>query len=111
MLFQVEGKDPKTGATYYYNQSTGESQWEVPDFEALISSPSRLELPSVWEEAIDPTSGFYVESILQFSFCTVCLVQMQKESNLQIRFYKSTGLCKNNLSNADIVEFFVRCAL
>jgi len=53
----VEGKDPKTGATYYYNQSTGESQWGVPDFEALISSPSRLQLPSDWEEAIDPISG------------------------------------------------------
>lgn len=53
----VEGKDPKTGATYYYNQSSGESQWEVPDFEALISSPSRLQLPSDWEEAIDPISG------------------------------------------------------
>jgi len=61
MFFQVEGKDPESGVTYYFNQSTGKSQWELPASKALLPPPppppSLSQLPSDWQEATDSTSG------------------------------------------------------
>ncbi|XP_027363945.1 uncharacterized protein LOC113871212 isoform X2 [Abrus precatorius] len=54
----VEVKDPGSGACYYYNESTGKSQWEKPH-EASITekSPSSSHLPENWVETLDETTG------------------------------------------------------
>lgn len=55
---KVEAKDPGSGAFYYYNESTGKSQWAKPCEASLTeqSTPS-LSLPENWVEALDETSG------------------------------------------------------
>ncbi|XP_073223653.1 uncharacterized protein [Cicer arietinum] len=54
----VESKDPGSGAFYYYNESTGKSQWEKPCETSLTEqSPPSLRLPENWVEALDETSG------------------------------------------------------
>ncbi|GAB2267084.1 hypothetical protein Dimus_002067 [Dionaea muscipula] len=54
----VEAKDPETGVSYYYNESTGKSQWERPaEISSELAAPSALPLPENWEEALDETSG------------------------------------------------------
>ncbi|KAL2895756.1 Polyglutamine-binding protein 1 [Bienertia sinuspersici] len=53
----IEVMDPGSGAPYYYNQSTGISQWGRP-VETSTSSQSPSTLTSEdWEEALDETSG------------------------------------------------------
>ncbi|KAJ0042000.1 hypothetical protein Pint_18412 [Pistacia integerrima] len=54
----VEAKDPNSGASYYYNESTGKSQWERPG-ETVSVSQSQLVVPVLgdWVEAVDETSG------------------------------------------------------
>jgi polyglutamine-binding protein 1 len=58
VYLQVEAKDPTTGAPYFYNQSTGVSQWNHPGSAVNTMhhqvSPS---LPENWEEAIDKSTG------------------------------------------------------
>ncbi|XP_020223980.1 uncharacterized protein LOC109806046 isoform X2 [Cajanus cajan] len=54
----VEAKDPGSGACYYYNESTGKSQWEKPHGSYLTEqSPSFLHLPENWVETLDETTG------------------------------------------------------
>lgn len=54
----VQAKDPGTGASYYYNASTGRSQWERPmETNSTLQGPSSLPLPEDWVEALDETSG------------------------------------------------------
>ncbi|KAJ1384701.1 WW domain [Sesbania bispinosa] len=54
----VEAKDPGSGTCYYYNESTGKSQWEKPhEASATEQSPSSLRLPENWVEALDETTG------------------------------------------------------
>ncbi|QHO56268.1 hypothetical protein HN51_011046 [Arachis hypogaea] len=54
----AEAKDPGSGACYYYNETTGKSQWEKPHEAALsLQSSSSLCLPENWIEALDETSG------------------------------------------------------
>lgn len=45
----VEVRDAENGDVWYFNQATGESQWQLPAaFEELIPAPSRvLALPSL----------------------------------------------------------------
>lgn len=57
-FIQVDAKDPASGATYYYNQQTGKTQWERP-FEL---TPTALTAPPLapreeWIETLDETSG------------------------------------------------------
>lgn len=54
----IVARDPATGAPYYYNQSTGMSQWEIPQhtYSAGHSRPSSS-LPENWVEAFDETTG------------------------------------------------------
>ncbi|RDX93065.1 Polyglutamine-binding protein 1, partial [Mucuna pruriens] len=54
----VEAKDPGSGACYYYNESTGKSQWEKPHESYLTEqSPSSSHLPENWVETLDETTG------------------------------------------------------
>ncbi|XP_028766794.1 uncharacterized protein LOC114724587 [Neltuma alba] len=55
----VEAKDHATGAFYYYNETTGKSQWERPVEASLCvqSSSSSVPLPENWVESLDETSG------------------------------------------------------
>lgn len=64
-MVQVEAKDPATGATYYYNQHTGATQWERP-LELLPSTtsiappqPPMMPPKEEWIETLDETSGMY----------------------------------------------------
>ncbi|CAA7017977.1 unnamed protein product [Microthlaspi erraticum] len=54
----VDARDPSTGATYYYNQQTGKTQWERP----LEPTPTASIAPPLapreeWIETLDETSG------------------------------------------------------
>lgn len=53
----VEAKDPSSGASYYYNAKTGQTQWELPREVSNSQHVTTLHLPDDWEEAIDNLSG------------------------------------------------------
>ncbi|XWS43006.1 hypothetical protein CRYUN_Cryun16bG0063200 [Craigia yunnanensis] len=54
----VEAKDPSTGASYYYNESNGKSQWERPVETSLnVHFPFATRLIGDWVEAVDETTG------------------------------------------------------
>lgn len=66
---EVEAKDPGSGAFYYYNESTGKSQWVKPCGASLIEqSTSSLNLTENWVEALDETSGSS-HKYPAFTFC------------------------------------------
>lgn len=51
-------KDPASGALYYFNETTGKSQWEKPaETISYTPRPSPLSLPEDWVEAFDETTG------------------------------------------------------
>ncbi|PON81496.1 WW domain containing protein [Trema orientale] len=53
----VEAKDPASGAFYYYNETTGMSQWERPvETPTLIQPPTSHQIED-WVEALDETTG------------------------------------------------------
>lgn len=83
---KVEAQDHATGATYYYNETTGKSQWERPNEASLcVQSPSpspsssSVPLPANWVEALDETSGANVQ-------------YKQKHSLLHLFFLKQFSL-------------------
>lgn len=54
----MEAKDPASGSLYYYNESTGKSQWERPAGISFTAQPSMCStLPEDWVEASDETTG------------------------------------------------------
>nr|XP_011470966.1 PREDICTED: polyglutamine-binding protein 1 isoform X2 [Fragaria vesca subsp. vesca] len=54
----VAAKDPTSGALYYFNETTGRSQWEKPaETSSNAPLPSPLSLPEDWVEALDETTG------------------------------------------------------
>ncbi|KAI4381575.1 hypothetical protein MLD38_007636 [Melastoma candidum] len=54
----VETRDPATGATYYYNEITGTSQWEMPIQTFSSQTPKSSDsLPEHWIAALDESSG------------------------------------------------------
>ncbi|KAG9449393.1 hypothetical protein H6P81_009358 [Aristolochia fimbriata] len=54
----VEAKDPTSGSLYYYNENTGESQWEIPGESGRVLQPSSFSsLPADWLEAVDDSTG------------------------------------------------------
>lgn len=62
---QSEVRDPTSGALYYYNGSSGKSQWERP-----IEAPAQVSgvcsgLPEYWQEVLDETTGMlYIIALL-----------------------------------------------
>ncbi|XP_057505025.1 uncharacterized protein LOC130788415 [Actinidia eriantha] len=66
----VESEDPASGASYYYNESSGKSQWERPVDTAISSkSPSPIPLSEDWQEVLDETTGqkYYYHTKTQVS--------------------------------------------
>ncbi|KAG6490406.1 hypothetical protein ZIOFF_051702 [Zingiber officinale] len=54
----IEAKDPATGSSYYYNEKTGERQWEIPSAnDSYKVALSQHPLPDDWQEAIDNSTG------------------------------------------------------
>ncbi|OMO97738.1 hypothetical protein CCACVL1_04476 [Corchorus capsularis] len=54
----VEAKDPSTGASYYYNESIGKTQWERPAETSLSAHFAfAKQLVGDWVEAVDETTG------------------------------------------------------
>ncbi|GMP79526.1 hypothetical protein CsSME_00035030 [Camellia sinensis var. sinensis] len=54
----VEVKDPASGVPYYYNESSGKSQWERPvETGSSLKPLPPLSLPEDWQEVLDETSG------------------------------------------------------
>ncbi|KAK8588850.1 hypothetical protein V6N13_087746 [Hibiscus sabdariffa] len=54
----VEAEDPSSGASYYYNESIGKSQWERPvGTSSSTITPSATRLVGDWVEALDETTG------------------------------------------------------
>ena len=54
----MEAKDPASGSSYYYNESTGKSQWKRPVETSFATQPSKhLPLPEDWVDALDETTG------------------------------------------------------
>ncbi|GMN56731.1 hypothetical protein TIFTF001_025844 [Ficus carica] len=53
----VEAKDPASGASYYYNETSGKSQWERPVETSPTIQPPTPPLPEDWIEALDETTG------------------------------------------------------
>jgi polyglutamine-binding protein 1 len=82
---QVEGKDPESGVVYYFNESTGKSQWERPAVKALVPPPppppALPPLPSDWEEATDSGTGRFTPRLLwkYFIISLVLLLELLKE--------------------------------
>ncbi|KAL5726669.1 hypothetical protein ACHQM5_009691 [Ranunculus cassubicifolius] len=65
-----EAKDPSTGSVYYYNESTGKTQWENPcEIPTVSQSLPSTNLPQGWLEALDETSGqkYYYNTKTQIS--------------------------------------------
>ncbi|KAF3556841.1 hypothetical protein F2Q69_00017804 [Brassica cretica] len=62
----VDAKDPATGATYYYNQHTGATQWERPLELPSTTSSAPLPMPpkEEWIETLDETSALLNKSLL-----------------------------------------------
>lgn len=58
ITFQVEATDPASGALYYYNKTTGKTQWEKPAKTSSVTPlQSPLSLAEDWVEALDETTG------------------------------------------------------
>ncbi|XP_017627708.1 uncharacterized protein LOC108470771 isoform X1 [Gossypium arboreum] len=54
----VEAKDPSSGASYYYNESKGKSQWERPvETSSSTHFPFATRHVEDWVEAVDETTG------------------------------------------------------
>ncbi|KAI3976623.1 hypothetical protein MKX01_008481 [Papaver californicum] len=53
----VEAKDPATCSSYYYNETTGKTQWEIPSENFDTTQPPYLSPQQDWIETLDETSG------------------------------------------------------
>ncbi|RXH80911.1 hypothetical protein DVH24_004825 [Malus domestica] len=66
----VEATDPASGALYYYNETTGKTQWEKPAQTSSVTPlQSPLSLAEYWVEALDETTGhkYYYNTKTQVS--------------------------------------------
>ncbi|KAK4340990.1 hypothetical protein RND71_039491 [Anisodus tanguticus] len=53
----IEARDPASGALYYYNGSSGKSQWERPIEAPALVSGVCSGLPEYWREVHDESTG------------------------------------------------------
>ncbi|XP_048321796.2 uncharacterized protein LOC107431553 isoform X5 [Ziziphus jujuba] len=82
----VEAKDCASGASYYYNESSGKSQWQRPADTSFITKPStHLPLPEDWMEALDETTELTIFN--KAIFCKpvrIITVRQLRSATLQI---------------------------
>lgn len=57
LRMQIEARDPASGALYYYNGSSGKSQWERPTEALALVSWGHSVLPEFWQEVFDESTG------------------------------------------------------
>ena len=75
----MEAKDPSSGASYYYNESTGITQWERPGQTPSIQQlPSLSQLPGDWVESEDETTGMPFTKVI-FNFEVIVEMWFQKK--------------------------------
>ncbi|XP_059280252.1 uncharacterized protein LOC132034050 [Lycium ferocissimum] len=53
----IEARDPTSGALYYYNESSGKSQWERPIEAPALVARVCSGLPEYWQEVLDESTG------------------------------------------------------
>ncbi|KAF7819172.1 Polyglutamine-binding protein 1 [Senna tora] len=105
----VEAKDPASGAFYYYNETTGKSQWERPVEASLnVQSPSPKPLPENWVEALDETTGH------RYYYNTKTHVSQWKhpnsaQENVTGRSDLSSSTYEGNVGENDQSTKFPRC--
>lgn len=54
----IAGVDP-SGATYYFNEHTGQSQWDPPQQQEDYAQPDEETLPEGWVMGFDPSGTAY----------------------------------------------------
>ncbi|MCD7453536.1 hypothetical protein HAX54_021271 [Datura stramonium] len=57
LRMQIEARDPTSGVLYYYNGSSGKSQWERPIETPALVSGECSGLPEYWHEVLDESTG------------------------------------------------------
>ncbi|RAL48157.1 hypothetical protein DM860_005581 [Cuscuta australis] len=65
----IEAHDPASGAAYYYEASTGKSQWEKPVAASVLMSTLSPPVLENWQELIDEASGqkYYFNTLTNVS--------------------------------------------
>lgn len=104
----IESRDPTSGALYYYNGSTGKSQWGRPTEAPAQVSGVCSGLPEYWQEVLDESTGqkYYYNSQTNVS-------QWEHPSKpQQVAIQHHDGTVTNNATNVtwvDQASTFQRC--
>ncbi|XP_011621136.1 uncharacterized protein LOC18428068 [Amborella trichopoda] len=113
----VEAKDSASGSVYYYNESSGKSQWERPVESAMHRQPPELPCPSIptllpdWEEAIDDSTGqkYYYNTKTNVSQWEPPMFSERANSQNVDRVNTKTGAAENGVNQSSIFKKCMGC--